>query len=705
MNFLSRHRRAFLVVVCVVCTGIIAAAHWTNFEPLVRMESSARDFVTRHGERSPTRPELVYLAIDAATISLDNAFDDEIDASPALRAMKASGWPWSRDVYPMIIERLLNAGARIIIFDMLFPTEREGDAAFRAALDRYGDKVVVGANFVETPLTKTLTVPAPSLIPSEDPVDPRVGYVNFWAEIDGTVRTANYRITEDEVNGWQPRPDSRVLYSLGGRALSKLGKEDLIPREGRCIRFATDDPKVKTAFPPHSLWQIFAPKAWEAYPYKGGEFFRDKIVLIGPEGDWAHDVLRTPLGTIPGPALHLHAINAALNRDFVHEPSRLGHLAGILIAGLAAWGLSMLIRQPFLRFLAFIGGSVGYYFLAQGVFDLKSGAMILGLVPPLLAANGSGLVWLVCEQVIDRLEKARTRRTLERYVSKDLVKEILDNPQSILNALGGTRRSVAILFSDLRNFTTMTEEADSRQLVAQLNEYFTAMVERIFHSKGTLDKFIGDAIMAVWGEVQSEGPVRDVERAVTAALEMQTALTALNRSWEQRGIRTFKMGIGINYGAVIVGNIGATGATEKMELTVIGDPVNLASRIEGLTKQFGVELLLGEGAADLVTDLFHLQFVDLVRVKGKTQPIRMYTVLGPQRTPLPESTLSYAAYYAEGVSRYQMAHFAPAIESFNRCLKCIPDDPLASMYLSRCSDLRDHPPGPEWDGVFVATKK
>ena len=211
--------------------------------------------------------------------------------------------------------------------------------------------------------------------------------------------------------------------------------------------------------------------------------------------------------------------------------------------------------------------------------------------------------------------------------------------------------------------------------------------------------------MAVWGEVHSEGPVRDVERAVTAALEMQVALTALNHGWEQRGIRTFKMGIGINYGPVIVGNIGATGATEKMELTVIGDPVNLASRIEGLTKQFGVELLLGEGAADLVTDLFHLQFVDLVRVKGKTQPIRMYTVLGPQRTPLPENTLSYAAYYAEGVSRYQMAHFGPAIESFSRCLKCIPEDSLASMYLSRCTDLRDHPPGPDWDGVFVATKK
>jgi adenylate cyclase len=698
MNLLNRHRRTFLVVVCIACTGIVAAAYWSNFEPLLRMESSARDFLTRHGRRSPARPELVFLAIDGATVSLNDAFPDEIEASPVLQSMKNSGWPWSRDVYPMIIERLVGAGARIIVFDMLFPTEREGDPAFRAALERHRDKVMIGANFVETPLTKTLTVPAPSLIPSGDPLDPRVGYVNFWPEVDGTVRLAHYMITEDEMNGWEPRPDSRVLLSLAGRALSKLGKEDLIPRKPRCFRFAND-------FAPKPLWQIFAPRTWEAHPYKSGEFFRDKIVLIGPEGDWAHDILRTPLGEIPGPTVHLHALNAALNRDFVREPSRTANLTGILIAGLAAWALGAFLAQPFLRFITFIVGSVAYYFAAGFIFDLQSGATIIALVPPLLAANGSGLVWLICQQVIDRLEKARTRRTLERYVSKDLVKEILDNPQSILNTLGGTRRPVAILFSDLRDFTTMTEEADSRQLVAQLNEYFTEMVKRIFDSKGTLDKFIGDAIMAVWGEVQSEGPAGDVKRSVTAALEMQSALAELNRSWEKRGIRTLKMGIGINYGEVIVGNIGATGATEKMELTVIGDPVNLASRLEGLTKEFGLELLLGEGAADLVTEVFHLQFVDLVRVKGKKQPIRVYTVLGTQTAKLPEKLLSYLAFYAEGVHRYQNGHFPSAIESFSRCLKCVPADPLASMYLRRCTELRDHPPGSDWDGVFVMTKK
>ena len=730
MNFLNRHRRAFLVVVCVVCTGIVAAAYWIAYspaaqsdkafylhvhafsgdlsisggnafyfaEPLLRMESSARDFLTRQGKRSPTRPELVFLAIDGATASLNDAFAEDFAASPALRSMKDSGWPWSREVYPMIIERLVNAGARLIVFDMLFPTEREGDPAFRAALERHRDKVVIGANFVETPLTKTLIVPALSLIPSGDPLDPRVGYVNYWPELDDTVRLAHYRITEDEVSGWRPGPDSGVLYSLTGRALSKLGYEELIPREPRCIRFATE-------FAPHSLWKIFSPQMWKTPPFRNGEFFRDKIVIIGPEGDWAHDVIRTPFGNIPGPALHLHALNAALNRDFVREPSHLANLAGILIAGLVAWGLSVFVTQPFLRFLVFIAGSVAYFFLARALFGLASGAVVLALAPPLLAANGSGFVWLIIEQVIDRLERARTRRSLERYVSRDLVREILDNPASLLTALGGVRKSVAILFSDLRDFTTITEQADSAQLVAQLNEYFTEMVKCIFDNKGTVDKFIGDAVMAVWGEVQSEGPAQDVARAVTAAAQMQAALAELNLRWTSRGIRTLRMGLGINYGEVIVGNIGATGAIEKMELTVIGDPVNLASRLEGLTKEYGLELLLGEGAADLVTNAFHLQFVDLVRVKGKKQPIRVYTVLGPQHLPLPENLSNYATYHAKGVHGYQMRDFASAIESFNQCLTFAPDNPLTKLYISRCSALRDHPPGPDWDGVFVMTKK
>jgi len=698
MSVLNRHRRSLLAAVCFVCTGLVATAWWFGFEPLVRLEFAARDFLTRHARKSPTHPELVFLAIDQASVSLDGAFSEEIEASPALRVMKENGWPWSREVYSMIIERLIGAGACVIALDMLFPTERQGDEAFRNSLERHRDQVVIGANFVETAMTKSLTRPSASLIPPTDALDPRTGFVNFWPDADGIVRRAHYRVTMDEVNGALPAPDSELFDSLAAGVLRKLGQQGSIPREERCFRFAE---RIK----PHSLWEIFVPKTWEAPPYSGGEFFRGKVVLIGPEGDWAKDYLRTPFGEIPGPELHLQALNAALNKDFVREPSRAAILVTILMAGLAAWALSAFITQPFLRFIVLIVAGVVYVLVAAFFLSWKNGAFLAALAPPVMAAAGSGFVWLVCEHVMERMEPARTRRTLERYVSKDLVKEILDNPASLLTTLGGIRKSVAILFSDLRNFTTITEQADSAQLVAQLNEYFTEMVKRIFDSRGTLDKFIGDAIMAVWGEVYTEGPAHDIERAVTAALQMQAALADLNRQWEKRGIRTFEMGIGINYGEVIVGNIGAVGATEKMELTVIGDPVNLASRIEGLTKQYGVDLLLGESAADLVTEAFHLQLVDIVRVKGKTKPISIHTVLGAGAEPLAQEINEYLVCYHEGVKRYQMGKFSSAVQSFTNCLTIRPGDTLAGMYVARCRELEASPPGPEWDGVFVMKEK
>ena len=676
----------------------MAAAFWFDFEPLRLIESGARDFVARNGEQSPTNPDLIFLAIDQPTVSVDHSSPEEIEASPALTAMQKSGWPWRRDIYPMIIERLVNAGVKLIVFDMLFPTEREGDEAFRAALERYGEKVIIGANFVDA-ASSTLTPPTPSLIPPRDSLDPRVAYVNFWPDPDKVVRHAHYRTTANEAAlGLAPHPDEEVFYSLAGRTLLKIGRPDLVPAGRKYIRFAKAVPIV-------SLGPMFNEAIWELPPFRSGELFRDKIVVIGPEGDWAKDVIRTPFGELAGPALHILALNAALRNDFLREPSKRTNLLSILAAGMLAWLLSAFVAQPLVRFGIFIALGVAFFFAGLLVYSPGWGAVVLCLASPILAFGSSGIVWLTCEQVLDRIEKTRTRRTLERYVSKDLVKEILDNPANILSTLGGVRRSVAILFSDLRGFTTMTEEADSAQLVAQLNEYLTEMVKRIFDSKGTIDKFIGDAVMAVWGEVYSEGPAKDVERAVRAALEMQAALAELNVLWEKRGMRSFKMGIGINYGSVIVGNIGATGATEKMELTVIGDPVNLASRLEGLTKEYGIELILGEGAAELVGGVFHLQQVDLVQVKGKTKPINIHTVLGATRDPLPSDIRDYLAIYAEGLKRYRAGEFAQAIESFESALKSRPGDPLAAMYVERCNAFREHPPASGWGGVFVMTKK
>src|SRR6185369_3004826 len=204
------------------------------------------------------------------------------------------------------------------------------------------------------------------------------------------------------------------------------------------------------------------------------------------------------------------------------------------------------------------------------------------------------------------------------------VKEILDNPDSFYANLRGVRIPATVLFSDIVGFTSLTENAAPEALVKQLNEYLSRMTAAVFEHGGTLDKFIGDAVMAVWGNVRSRGIAEDAKCAARAALTMRRELWTLNQRWFAEGIAPFAIGIGINQGDVLGGNIGSH---EKADPTVIGDAVNLASRLEGLTRIYGTDILLGATAADLVRDEFHIRSVARVQVKGKMEPVEISTVI------------------------------------------------------------------------------
>ncbi len=202
-----------------------------------------------------------------------------------------------------------------------------------------------------------------------------------------------------------------------------------------------------------------------------------------------------------------------------------------------------------------------------------------------------------------------------------------------------------MLFSDLRGFTAMTENADSEQLVNQLNEYFTEMTKQLFAHKGILDKFIGDAVMAMWGSFNPE-PATDSANAVRAALGMVAALGELNVRRRERGQPVLGMGIGIHHGEAVVGDIGMVGnngTEDRKNFTAIGDTVNLASRLEGVTKEYGVELVISETVEQLVRPLFHLQALGFEVVKGRQKPVGIFTVLGAKDQPLPEDRAAYLA--------------------------------------------------------------
>jgi adenylate cyclase len=228
------------------------------------------------------------------------------------------------------------------------------------------------------------------------------------------------------------------------------------------------------------------------------------------------------------------------------------------------------------------------------------------------------------------------------------------------------------------------------------------MTAAVFESGGTLDKFIGDAVMAVWGNVRSLGLGEDAKAAARAALVMRRELQKLNEKWRGEGIAPFKIGMGLNQGEVLVGNIGSH---EKMDPTVIGDSVNLASRLEGLTRTYGVDILVGPTAGDLIRDSFHLRSVALVQVKGKTRPVEIFALIGAKNDPGNEEFLQRLEVYEAGFRKFRERDFTQAKILFSQFLEFYPDDALAKMYLERALEYEEQPPEEAWNAVEVFKKK
>jgi adenylate cyclase len=582
------------------------------------------------------------------------------------------------------------------MFDIMFPGPKDGDDAFRAALEKYRDVVVIGSNLqvgveINGSIQDLITTPSESLIPGEDRLfDSRVGYVNFKPEFS-VVRGAQYRTTKEEYFNEKPDPTARELLSLTAQGATKAGYGALIPTPHRNIPFRyLRDPGAR------SLHDIFVPTLWEKN-YRNGEFFKNKLVFIGPYGNWSKDELQTPFGMKLGPEIHLSALNAVLQRELLHYADYSTDVILLILAAGAALALGFFVANPVERACAMIGLVIAYVALAFFLYNRNG--LILNLLGPSTTLLSSGFIGLVWEVILERLEKARVRSTLERYVSKDVVKEVLDNPTSYLNTAGGMRKPITLLFSDIRGFTSMTESADAAKLVLQLNEYFTEMVRIVFAHRGTLDKFIGDAVMAQWGAFVTRGEGPDACRAVAAALDMLQALPRLNAGWKERGFPELKIGVGVNHGDAICANMGSD---EKQEFTAIGDAVNLASRLEGATKKFHQDLLIGEKVAPLVADHYVLRSVDLIQVQGKTQPVEVFAVLG-DRGEMKEP--GWLAAYEDGVRLFRRRAFDDAQAKFNEVLEAIPGDWLSGEYVRRCEEYLVEAPAESWDGSYAMETK
>jgi adenylate cyclase len=703
MQWLSRRRLLVLTLICLFSTALIFLGHFFPGVPFLsvpwRGEQSFEDLLRKEGRKTAAPSDFVFLGLDQSTLQLPPLTAEEIAGNRAFQLMTERPFPWSRELWALLLDRLFGAGARLVIFDLLTNPPNNGDPAFHAALDRYRDKVVMGANFdIDAENRVQAITPNDALIPPPQLLDDRVGFVNFWPDtIDGTTRAAIYHVTDRLLAGLPSDRSEEVYESLSARALTKIGHGNDVPRDfhGHMLRFTAPD-----AFQPRPLYEVFDPKFWHAN-YADGAFFKDKIVMIGPSAQVLHDFVDTPMNPVTsGPGLHLQAMAAALGHEFLRPtPPDVG-LALVGAAGLIAWALLAFVRKPLLCVGALIAITATYLGTARLLYD-KTGLLLL-TVPVLSALLLSGLLSLGFEYAVERLEKLRTRRTLERYVSRNLVKEILENPDGYYSSLKGVRVPATTLFSDLIGFTTIAEKADPEELVRVLNEYLTKMTAVVFENGGTLDKFIGDAIMAVWGNVHSLGVAQDAKNAVRTALGMRYALQKLNEGWRAQGRMGIGMGIGINHGDVIVGNIGSQ---ERMDPTVIGDAVNLASRLEGLTRVYGIDILVGASAAELVRDEFRLRSVARVQVKGKTKPVDVFTLVGARNEDGDPEFLKWLESYEEGLEKFRARDFTRAKILLSRFLEFYPDDLLAKMYLERSLEYEQAPPDEAWDAVEVFKKK
>jgi adenylate cyclase len=345
--------------------------------------------------------------------------------------------------------------------------------------------------------------------------------------------------------------------------------------------------------------------------------FRDKIVFVGVTAAGLHDVFETPFagGLMPGIQIHASVADDFLSRRFMHPESRTVRMT--LVAALALLvGLTAAILPAWWATAAFAAIITVFVLVATRLF---AGGTWINVTQPTFAASMSLFGGVGYQYFFEGREKRKMKRLFGQYVSKDVYEQLVANPD--LARLGGQRRQMTVLFSDIRGFTTVSESGQPEEIVAILNEYFTRMVEIVFQHKGTLDKFVGDMVMALFGAPLDDA--KHAEHAVDAALQMIRELNRLNEKWAAEGRPALDIGIGISTGPMIAGNIGSEAI---MSYTVIGDSVNLGARLESLNKQYGTRIIISEATREALPDRYLFRPLGDVVVKGKTRPVAIYEV-------------------------------------------------------------------------------
>jgi len=626
---------------------------------------------------------------------------------------------WPRSYHAKVIDALTGAGARVIVFDVLFSEQGPDDAMLADAMKRSGRVI--------QPITSTHTSLLPSALGeyfayrrSIMPTAPlvaasaAVAHALVEPESDGVVRTTPLAVQMGEtiypsislaaVSAYLRRSNPLENQMEHG-TLAFAGRQIPVDANGRMTIHYIGKPSKLENDPGGRTFQ------WTSYAdvlrnQTDLAVFKDKIVFIGLLGatgfadDYWTPVSTVATGKMDGVEIHANAAATILAGGLPGADSvfltrqdatttffmvlALGTVTAVAMATLSIWLAAVVSLLLLLVYDALFAQA----WWSQGIIPNL-------LLPSLgiIATVGLGAFYRV---IFEEREQRYARRAMGVYLSPAVMEAVLHDPGKL--RLGGEKKEMTVLFSDIRGFTTLSEKIDPQVLVKILNEYLTAMSDVLFKYNGVLDKYMGDAIMAFWG-----APVDQPDHAVRAcntALDMVAALERLNVQWGQDGVPPLNIGIGLNTGAMSVGNMGSD---TRFDYTVMGDAVNLGSRLEGLNKEYGTNILISDATLAAVDAQFTVRFIDLVAVKGKIDGVAVYELLSRVGEPGLASRILDA--WENAVSRYREQKWEEAAAAFNYVLRLRPGDGPAQAYLRRCTDLATHPPVPDWNGVYVMQTK
>ncbi|WP_300461815.1 adenylate/guanylate cyclase domain-containing protein [Desulfobacula sp.] len=526
------------------------------------------------------------------------------------------------------------------------------------------------------------------------------GFMNTLTDKDGVLRRTPLFIS------WQ----KKIYPQLSLATLMTAFKDKLPDPVIRVTRGGIESIKIGTTvipLQPNGAMLLNYRGPSNTFPYiSAGEILEDtadkqalqgKIIFLGTSAAGLKDMRVSPLDQVfPGVEVHATIVDNILRNDFIHRPD---WIPGLELACILLWGVitTLLIgwASAFLTLLITLILGLGAWY--GGLWSLDRFNIWVSPFFPLMVLIENFSILTLQKFWFSEKKKKFFRSAFSKYVSKAVVDQLAENPEKL--SLEGEEKPISILFSDIRGFTSLSERLSPSQVTLLLHDYFTPVTRIIINNHGTHDKFIGDAVMCFWN-----APV-DVKHheafAVKTALEILDALPDLNKGFEKKFGIHLAIGIGLHSGRCRVGNMGSA---DIFDYTIIGDNVNLASRLESLTKFYGVQLIVSETLLKKCPRDIVVQELDLVRVKGKNEPVRIYTVYSWLKDTTPQRKQEIDA-YTEGLNLYKNKSFVKGEHYFRDLVRQYPEQKLYKIYQDRCAFFKTNPPDINWEGVFTHTSK